>query len=322
MHVSAGDLEKYSYCPLSWWLSKAHKIVTQDGVDHHRNVENDLIGIQAHEQHVHFYERYTLFFAIASSLIAIAGIALIYNSGYFWTYFFLVIALIWLLNSIFFLYRASKTEPVLQAQYEKMLLLSAIGAIVVAFFVLLLNAPENSHLALFFEILSIVWVALANIIFYRSLGISDRLLLEKTKYTSPQGEIEYVGASRKGHELISELYGIRGKPDYIIRLNDDHIPVEEKSSNLLSPHFPHVIQITAYCMIVEDVYGTRPPYGIIRYRHEEFKIPYEKRWKQTVISLREKLLNDKKKNEAHRNHSNPRKCEYCSLRKICSEALI
>jgi len=322
MLVSAGDLEKYAYCPLSWWLSKTHKVVAKDGVAHHRNTERDLKDIQRKEKSLKFYERYILFFAVSASLIAVVGIALLYGEGSeFWKYFFVVIALLWLLNSSFFLYRASRTESIVKARYERLLLLSAMGAIIIAFFSILFATPANPAISRFAEILSLLWVILANIIFYRTLIMSDELIARKIKYAPVKGEIEYVGAAGEGEEIISEKYGIRGTPDYIIKLDDEYIPVEEKSASRDSPAFPHVMQITAYCMLVEDHYGRTPSYGILKYRDAEFKIPYERRWKTLVLALRKQLLENMERGEAHRNHHNAKKCEHCARRTYCPERL-
>ena len=323
MFVSAGDLEKYAYCPLSWWLSKKHKVVSKTGVAHHKNVENELKEIQKKEKKIKFYEKYTLFFSISASIVAIAGIALLYGEmENFWKYFFIVMSLLWLLNSSFFLYRASKVESILKARYEKLLLISSMGAIIIAFFAILFSYPANASISRFAEILALIWVILANLLFYRTLYMADAIIAKKIKYIPLKGEIEYVGADREGKEIKSDKYGIRGKPDYIIKIDDDHIPVEEKSSDLMSPTFPHVIQVTAYCMLVEDEYGTAPPYGILKYKNAEFKIPYEERWKKLVLQFREKMLKDIERGETHRNHNNKRKCNNCVRKEYCPERLL
>ena len=101
-----------------------------------------------------------------------------------------------------------------------------------------------------------------------------------------------------------------------------YVPVEQKTSNITKPAFSHVIQVTAYCMIVEDLKGMYPPYGILKYKKHEFKIPYEKRWKNLVLKLRDDLASDRQRNKAHRNHNKVFKCKYCVRREFCPEKLV
>ncbi|HEC76617.1 MAG TPA: Dna2/Cas4 domain-containing protein [Thermoplasmatales archaeon] len=322
MFVSAGDLEKYSYCPLSWWLSKEHKKVYSEGIEFHRNVEEELKEIKEKETKTRIYEKYILFLSVSSSLVAITGIAFLYSGlEKFWTYFFIIMALLWLLNSSFFLYRINKVSSFLKPKYERLLLISSIGAIIIAFFAIIFNYPANEDIGRFAEILALIWVAIANILFYRVVYISDIIAEKKIKYMPLKGEIEYIGANREGEEIISEKYGIKGKPDYVLKIDDDYIPVEEKSADFTSPKYPHVIQITAYCMLIEDKYGKAPPYGILKYKNSEFKIPYEKRWKNRILKMRESIIEDIKRGEAHRNHYNPKKCKNCLRRDYCNERI-
>lgn len=322
MFVSAGDLEKYSYCPLSWWLSKEHKKVYSPGIEFHKDIEEELKEIKEKETRKRIYEKYILFLSVSSSLVAIAGIAFLYSGlEKFWRYFFIVMALLWLLNSSFFLYRASKVSSLLKPKYEKLLLISSLGAIIVALFAIIFDYPANEDIGRFSEILALMWIIIANVLFYRVVYISDSIVEKKIKYMPLKGEIEYIGASREGEEIVSQSYGIKGKPDYILKIDDDYIPVEEKSADFASPKYPHVIQITAYCMLIEEKYGKIPPYGILKYKNSEFKIPYENRWKNRVLKIRENIIEDAKKGEAHRNHYNPKKCKNCVRRDYCEERL-
>lgn len=322
MFVSAGDLEKYAYCPLSWWLSKQHKIVSKEGVRKHRKVEEDLVEIKKEETKAKSYEKFILFFSISASIIAIAGIAFLYAQlEKIWQYFFIIISLLWLLNSSFFLYKASKAIDIVKARYEKMILISSMGALLIAIFILFFASPKNPSLSRFFEILALLWIIIANLLFYRSINVYENIIIKKSKYVPVDSEIVYIGRNRKGEEISSEKYGIRGTPDYIIKINEDYIPIEEKTSNLKSPPFHHVIQLTAYCMLVEDKYKKTPPYGILRYKEKEFKVPYEERWKKKTLELKENILRDIEKEEAHRNHDNKKKCENCLRREFCPERL-
>lgn len=94
--------------------------------------------------------------------------------------------------------------------------------------------------------------------------------------------------TRPGQTLYSETLPLCGKPDYLIEQGDTILPVEVKTGK--TPHRPylnHTMQLMAYCFLVEEVYGKRPPGGILKYPDHEFDIAYTdeaKRSLQTVIS--------------------------------------
>ena len=60
--------------------------------------------------------------------------------------------------------------------------------------------------------------------------------------------------------MSSQVYGLVGRPDELRRSPDGRVvPVEVKSSRGLPPgrppYFSHVLQVYAYCQIVEDQHG-------------------------------------------------------------------
>jgi len=320
--VSAGDIEKYAYCPLSWWLSKQHKSVYKEGIKKHKETEKDLKEIKTKEEKLRIYEKFVLIFSIAATIVAIIGILFLYGKTIkTWNIYFIVLAFLWLYNSLFFLYKEGKVIKEIRPRYEKIILISAAGAIMVAAFSIIFSLPPNPDIGRFAEVLALLWVISANLLFYHSMNVSEEVIEKKIKYAPINGKIEYVGAD-KGKEMTSYKYGIRGKPDYIIKVGNEYIPVEEKSMSMDHPRFSHVMQITAYCMLVEDIYGIAPSYGIIKYSNREFKIPYEERWKKLVIKIRENMLKDMERGEAHRNHNNKKKCATCVRRDFCPERLV
>ena len=319
--VSAGDIEKYAYCPLSWWLSKRHKSVYDEGIKKHKETGKELQEIKRKEEKLKLYEKYVLFISISATIVALFGLSFLYGKmEETWNVFFVVLAFLWLYNSLFFLYKAGKSS-ILRARYEKVILLSSVGAIMIASFSIIFSLPPNPDIGRFAEILALLWVISANLLFYRTLNISEEIIEKKIKYAPINGKIEYIGNSREGKEMESEKYGLRGKPDYIIKVGDEYIPVEQKSMEANHPRFSHVMQVTAYCMIIEDIYGKPPPYGIIKYSNRQFKIPYEERWKNIVMKIRKNMLRDMEKGVAHRNHNNARKCATCARREHCPERL-
>jgi CRISPR-associated exonuclease Cas4 len=62
--------------------------------------------------------------------------------------------------------------------------------------------------------------------------------------------------------LRSKRLGLVGRADHLLRSGNVVIPVEQKpGSRRLQPS--HVMQVAAQCMLVQEVYGVRPPYGLL-----------------------------------------------------------
>src|SRR4051794_3807667 len=61
--------------------------------------------------------------------------------------------------------------------------------------------------------------------------------------------------------LVSERHGLVGRPDRIVRQGDAYIPEEWKSAKRASRG--HELQLGTYFILVEERYGTRPPFGYV-----------------------------------------------------------
>ena len=125
--------------------------------------------------------------------------------------------------------------------------------------------------------------------------------------------------------LVSERYGLSGRPDYLVRNSEGIVPIEVKSAK--SPasgraYDSHVFQLAAYCLLVEDVTGADVPYGIIRYADAEIVIDYTAELRDELIELIEEMREAQGAEEVHRSHSEARRCSKCSMREVCDEALV
>ena len=71
-----------------------------------------------------------------------------------------------------------------------------------------------------------------------------------------------------GKLLYSAKYELQGKPDYVFQspILKKIVPVELKSGEIDEEELPHhgdLLQLGAYFLILEDVYGQQPPFGRI-----------------------------------------------------------
>ena len=94
----------------------------------------------------------------------------------------------------------------------------------------------------------------------------------------PKGRVIYSD-SHEFKELDRILYdasiSLVGKPDYIVEQEGSIIPVEIKSNKIkTSPYDSHVLQLAAYCRLVDASFNIRPGFGILRYPNRSFKIKY------------------------------------------------
>lgn len=133
-----------------------------------------------------------------------------------------------------------------------------------------------------------------------------------------------VGAGRQlQRALFARRYGLSGKPDYLIERRGVSIPVEVKPGRRAPrPYASDLMQLAAYCLLVEETTGTAPPYGLLRYADATFRLPYtdavRERLLATLDEMRDLLDEDE---EAGRNHADPRRCAGCGFYAICEDAL-
>ena len=323
-HVSAGDLEKFSYCPLSWWLSKTHdprgKEVAK-GIREHDVLGRSLWQIDAQERSASQSETLVFWYAVTATVIAILGLELVFEDDSMHLGEIMgVVALIWILAASFFLFKASKsTIKSTIVVYERIVLIFAIVAVVVA-----VNAVgfimQDSKLAQALELVALVWLMAASYFLYRSLKSADIAQSLRNEFKI-KGKIEYIDMD-DSKVFISDEHGISGRPDYIIKLGDHLIPVEAKKGRTpQGPLFSHIIQVAAYCLLIEEATGTRPPYGVVKYPEQEHEIEYNDDMKKVLLEKVQEIRRAQDEGEAHRNHKRPGKCRSCSRRTVCPERL-
>src|SRR2546428_13842056 len=103
---------------------------------------------------------------------------------------------------------------------------------------------------------------------------------------------------------------------------EHHIPVELKTGRVpRGPLFSHILQVAAYCVLLEEESGKAPPYGIIRYGETSFAIEYNDDQKKLVLQKPAEMRTAITTGEAHRNHNRPGQCHHCSRRSGSPERL-
>ncbi len=142
----------------------------------------------------------------------------------------------------------------------------------------------------------------------------------------PSGKVIYAdsGAWTEQQEtLFSPSLQLAGRPDYLVEASDgDLIPVEVKSRNApRKPHQAHVLQLAAYCLLVEESYGIRPSHGILQYRDNAFAIDYTDDLEDDLLDLLADMREDMFEEEVDRDHDNGRRCLRCGVRDFCDQRL-
>lgn len=146
----------------------------------------------------------------------------------------------------------------------------------------------------------------------------------KNKYNIQTGKITYKDLNHSEKTLFLKKYRICGKPDYIITQKNSHIPVEIKSGYHLKPEKHHIMQLAAYCYLVEEKYNEFIPYGLLVYYDTgiECKIEFNPKIRfeleSTIKNMRYSLTKDISK----RNHNDFQKCKSCSFSNYCDQRII
>jgi CRISPR-associated exonuclease Cas4 len=141
----------------------------------------------------------------------------------------------------------------------------------------------------------------------------------------PEGRVTYVdtGAwSRCDRPLFSQRYALTGRPDYLVRLHGDLIPVEVKSG--MSPRRPyraHILQLAAYCLLVEEQEGRAPPFGILKYSDRAFEIDYSPALRVKLLETLDAIRRGLRAPNVDRSHDEAARCRGCGYRDQCEQRL-
>ena len=141
----------------------------------------------------------------------------------------------------------------------------------------------------------------------------------------PLGRVAYVdtGAwNRCERPLFSDQYRLTGRPDYLVQGSKGMIPVEVKSSAAPErPYAAHVLQLAAYCLLVEEQEGQAPPYGIIKYRDRTFEVEFSPGLRTELLDTLDAMRWDLGAQEVDRDHREAGRCQACGYRERCDQRL-
>ncbi|UCE74189.1 MAG: CRISPR-associated protein Cas4 [Methanomassiliicoccales archaeon] len=302
-----------------------------------------------------------ILFAVVATIFASNSLTIYQNPSTNIGRILLIVAVLWLYGGFIFLYRALRanmrvkhkideelkltasvnpemtTEASLAAEietramnYERGVIWFAAIAMVLALNAIIMNFSKDLEelygtlIAHIFEIVALLWLIGATFFLYMVLISSKTALMLRKQHGIEKGAIQYVDSLDDTTEMFySEKFGLRGRPDYILEKEGNLVPVEVKTGRVpRGPLFSHILQLAAYCLLIEDKYGRKPSYGIISYSNVQHEIDYTEELKGTLISKLNDMEKIIKTQKAHRNHNRPSKCRGCSRRKMCPEKLV
>ena len=118
---------------------------------------------------------------------------------------------------------------------------------------------------------------------------------------------------------FSPKYNLVGKPDETFAYGVTEIPIEYKGAYAKDKAYSsHILQLAAYCLLIEEHFGKRPPYGKIVYKNgQSFDIKYTKELRANLLTTIKKMRAENPEKELPPICEDTRKCKHCGYAYIC-----
>ena len=366
LRVSASDLERHEYCPLSWSLAREgksgqgeaitagfekHAIIhgqVKDYQEKHAKLRRamviwswwfgvilvfiiDAIVFSLIEDAAYTTESIARYMALWALSLLITGIVAVYLPWREWIGWTDTIAKS---KSNFQESDTYHLESVLQPQgfiggwfeagrIEAALLLASIALALHS--MALIGAENKSQAGFLFAVLAMSWTLFASWQLQRALLVENSLEIAREIVGLKENtEIAYSDNEDSTSLLKDPITGLRGRPDQIVIVDGEFIPVEQKTGRVPKfPHRSHKIQVLAYLHLVEISTKRSTPYGVLRYGNEDLhQIPWDDANKSMLFDAIAEVQRLMVHNDPKRNHERPGKCKNCSRNYACPEALI
>jgi CRISPR-associated exonuclease Cas4 len=141
----------------------------------------------------------------------------------------------------------------------------------------------------------------------------------------PVGRVTYADTGawdRCERPLFSGRHRLTGKPDYLVRSRQGVVAVEVKSGRAPDQPYPaHVLQLAAYCLLVEEQEGRAPPYGIVKYDDRSFEVDYTPALRAELLTTLDAMRHDLHARDVDRSHEEPGRCRGCGYHEWCEQWL-
>jgi CRISPR-associated exonuclease Cas4 len=201
-----------------------------------------------------------------------------------------------------------------------------LGAIILGMNAIGLSGAENRSQAGFILVgIAMLWTLISSWQLQKVLmADSESELARSHTGLDENTEVAYSDAENDKGLLVDENNGLRGRPDQIVILDGEFIPVEQKTGKVPhKPHYSHKMQIMAYIHLVEVTTGKTPPFGILSYggdnNHQILWDDYNRKMLADGVKEIQRLMVE---GGAKRNHDRPGKCRSCSRRHACPDNLL
>jgi len=321
--ISASELERFCYCPLSWWLSRGHEANSESldqGERMHETLSTELETIVQVEKKALVWERAVLWFSLAATILALIGIFIFNKSiskDLIWVSS--IPCIVWIGVILYLVYVSGNENIKNKLTLERAFALSSVLAVfIILNLIIIYDVP--TEMAMVCMVLSLIWLIGTSIALFVSLSSQKESEIRKGE-AHTRAKITYIGTDSSGL-LRSEKFGLSGRPDYILQENGEVVPVEMKSGRMpKGPLFSHIVQLAAYCLILSEDPNNKVTRGILKYGTQEFDIDFDEGLKALVMCKLVEMRDALDKGEAHRNHNRPGKCRSCSRRDECPEKI-
>jgi CRISPR-associated exonuclease Cas4 len=181
-----------------------------------------------------------------------------------------------------------------------------------------MNLKDNNFMVWLFT-LALILLLLGGVALVRSTRLRQKSGL-------PAGRLVYADSADwrpTSQALYSATYQLTGKPDYLVETGDAVIPVEVKSSRAPKiPYLGHLLQLAAYCLLVEETSGRTPPHGLLKYADALYEVDFSQELRRELLATMAGIRQARLSENVPRSHQQPGKCAACGFGDRCGEALL
>ena len=188
----------------------------------------------------------------------------------------------------------------------------------------LVGADNKTQAGFLLAVVAMAWTLLASWQLQKALLTENSLQIAREIAGLKQNtEIAYSDDEKTTSKLTDPITGLRGRPDQIVIVDGEFIPVEQKTGRIpKSPHRSHKMQVLAYLHLVEINTNRPTPYGVIRYGNENIhQILWNQENKDSLFNAIAEVQRLMVQGDAKRNHNRPGKCKNCSRNYACPDVL-